>query len=163
VLDLARRISRTDFQTVVFGPKEGLKAIGSLAQNVHAIGHIPGRDLAMLFRNAHAFIAPSLYEGFGLPVLEAMSCGCAVIASSGGALPEIIGNGAQIFGAFDIAAMADAFAELMRHPDALERWRNSALERAADFSLERAAMETLRVYHHFAFGEQPEWNAAAAD
>lgn len=162
-LDLARQISGIDFSVVVFGPKEGLNKIGSLPSNVLAVGHIPAPDLAMLFRNAHAFIAPSLYEGFGLPVLEAMSCGCAVIASNRGALPEITGSGGQIFEPFDIAAIAHAVAQLLCDQDALERRRNSALQRAAHFSWERAARETLRVYHHVAFGEQPGRIAAAAD
>lgn len=160
---LARQISGTNFQIVIFGPQEGLKASGSAPDNLLALGHIPAPDLAVLFRNAHAFIAPSLYEGFGLPVLEAMSCGCPVIASDRGSLPEIVGSGGQVFGPFDIPAMAHAVAELLCRPDVLQRWRNSALQSARDFSWERAAQETLKVYHHVAFGEQPEQTAAAAD
>lgn len=162
-LDLARQISGIDFPIVVFGPEGGLKEIGDVPNNVRAIGHIPASDLAMLFRNAEVFVAPSLYEGFGLPVLEAMSCGCAVIVSNRGALPEIVGSGGQIFEPFDIAAMAHAVAELLSHRDVLQSWRDSALQRSADFSWERAAQETLRVYHHVAFGEQPGSIAAAAD
>jgi glycosyltransferase involved in cell wall biosynthesis len=163
VLGLARQISGMDFSIVVFGPEEGLKAIGTGPSNVLAVGHIPAPDLAMLFRNAEVFIAPSLYEGFGLPVLEAMSCGCAVIASNRGSLAEIAGSGGQIFPPFDIAAMAHAVAGLICRPDVLWAWRNSALQRAADFSWELTAKETLRVYHHVAFGEQRGSIPAAAD
>lgn len=162
-LDLVRRLSRTDFQVVVFGPEDGLRAIENVQNNVRALGPIPGSDLAILFRNAEVFIAPSLYEGFGLPVLEAMSCGCAVIASNAGALPEIVGRGGQAFAPLDITVMAHAVVDLLCRPDVLQRWRNSALRRAEDFSWERAAKETLRVYHHVAFGSQPEKMLVAAD
>jgi alpha-1,3-rhamnosyl/mannosyltransferase len=162
VLDLAYQLSGISFQTVVFGPEDGLKAIGNERKNVRATGHIPAPDLAMLFRNAQVFLAPSLYEGFGLPVLEAMSCGCAVVASSGGALPEIVGSGGQVFAPLDVTGMAHAVTELLSRTDVLQHWRSAALQRAADFCWERAADETLRVYHRVAFGEQPERVAAAA-
>jgi alpha-1,3-rhamnosyl/mannosyltransferase len=162
-LDIARKSSGRNFQTVVFGPENGLKALKSAPENLRRLGHIPARDLAILFRNAKLFIAPSFYEGFGLPVLEAMSCGCAVIASSGGALPEVVADGGQVFAPMDITGMAHAIAELLSHPDMLHRWRDSALQRAADFSWERAARETLGVYHRVAFGQAPERTAAAAD
>ncbi len=162
-LDLARQIREETFQIAVFGPEEGLNSIRTRPTNIHALGYIPVPDLAILFRHAHAFVTPSLYEGFGLPALEAMCCGCPVIASDQGALPEIVAYGGQVFAPGDIAGMARAVAELLCRRDMLERWRNSGLKRAADFSWERAARETLRVYHRVVFGEQPEMMLAAAD
>jgi glycosyltransferase involved in cell wall biosynthesis len=91
---------------------------------------------------------PSLYEGFGLPLLEAMSCGCPVIASDRGSLPEIAGVGAQCFEAFDVKGMANALCALLRSPEELQQKRSNALRRAADFSWDKAALETISVYHH---------------
>jgi glycosyltransferase involved in cell wall biosynthesis len=111
-------------------------------------GCTDAEDLAALFRHAHAFIMPSLYEGFGLPLVEAMSCGCAVITSNRGSLPEVAGAGAQCFDPLDIPAMANALVELLRSPGELERRKSNALNRAADFSWNKTALDTMRVYHH---------------
>jgi len=92
---------RREFQTVVYGPEDGINALGERDRwrglNVRCIGYVKASDLASLFRHAHFFIMPSLYEGFGLPILEAMSCGCPVLTSNGGSLAEIAGQGAQVF------------------------------------------------------------------
>jgi len=111
----------------------------------------------VLFRHAHAFVMPSLYEGFGLPLVEAMSCGCPVIASDRGSLPEVAGSGAQCFGAFDVQAMADAISKLLRSPEELQQKRSAALRRSADFSWDKAAQETISVYHHVnRFNQRPQ-------
>ena len=150
---LTQAQSNTDihFQTVVYGSSEGLKAVNhELLQrlNVRQVGHIATEDLAALFRHAHAFIMPSFYEGFGLPLVEAMSCSCPVITSNCGSLPEVAGTGAQCFDPADISGMADAIAELLRSSEELKRRKEGALKRAADFSWNKAALETIAVYHH---------------
>src|SRR5262249_57185984 len=89
-------------------------------------GYLQRSDLAMLFRNAEAFIMPSLYEGFGLPILEAMSCGCPVITSNAGSLLEVAGRGAQVFDPQDIASMAVAVAGLLHKPEAQRRGKGAA-------------------------------------
>jgi glycosyltransferase involved in cell wall biosynthesis len=148
---LAHRQSGIEFQTVVYGPPEGLRAARAhgAGQNVNIcrIGYVAAQELAALFRHAHAFVMPSFYEGFGLPLVEAMACGCAVITSDRGSLPEIAGTGAQCFDPGDVAGMADALVELLRSPDELERRKANALQRAADFSWEKAAQSTMAVYH----------------
>ncbi len=121
--------------------------LGRSLPNCVSAGYVPAAELGILFRNAHAFLMPSLYEGFGLPVLEAMSCGCAVITSTGGSLPEIAGNGAQLFAPMDINGMAQAIASLLLNPAELTRWRERARTRAADFSWSKAAEQTVSVYH----------------
>ena len=150
-LELARAQSGMDFQTVVYGPLEGLNALGAperwQALNLLRLGWVDAADLAVLFRHAHAFVMPSFYEGFGLPVLEAMSCGCAVITSQGGSLAEIAGQGAQIFDPLDISGMASSIANLLSNPEELNRWKTSALKRAADFSWDQAASQTISVYY----------------
>jgi glycosyltransferase involved in cell wall biosynthesis len=147
----ARSESGMEFQTVVYGPPEGLEAIGDreLLQklNVCHAGYVEAEELASLFRHAHAFVMPSLYEGFGLPLVEAMACGCPVITTNRGSLPEVAGNGAQCFGPADIGGMAAALGELLRDPQGLARRKADALKRAADFSWEKTAQATMTVYH----------------
>lgn len=149
-LSIVKHKHNLDFQTVVYGPIEGLEAACAgndfYELNIVRLGYVPARELGMLYRRAALFIMPSLYEGFGLPVLEAMSCGCPVITSNSGALGELAGNGARTFSPQDVKGMADAAASLLRNPDEGEKWRKRALNRAADFSWEKAAEETANVY-----------------
>lgn len=151
-LAIARRDAGMEFQTVIFGSAEALSVPGirdlAYSLNLMQTGYIERRELAALFRHARALVMPSLYEGFGLPLVEAMACGCPVITSDRGALPEIAGSGAQCFDAFNINAMAAALAALLRSPEELEQKRAAAVRRAADFSWDKAAQETIWVYHH---------------
>jgi glycosyltransferase involved in cell wall biosynthesis len=150
VLAMAHREAGVEFQVAMFGPLESAESTNideARTLNMTRLGYVDAPDLAALFRHAQAFIMPSLYEGFGLPLMEAMSCGCPVITSNRGSLPEIAGTGAQCFDAFDIQAMAAAVVSLLRSPNELERRRADALRRAADFSWDRAARETISVYH----------------
>jgi glycosyltransferase involved in cell wall biosynthesis len=150
-LTLVREQSGGGFQTVVVGPEEGLRVLGGKDKYKHldllTTGHVAARELGMIFRHAQFFIMPALYEGFGLLVLEAMACGCAVITSNAGSLAEIAGEGAQVFDALDANSMAQAAIELLRNPHVLEKWQRLALRRAADFSWARAAEETISIYH----------------
>ena len=151
-LAIAHRDAGLEFQGVIFGTAQALKvpAIRDLARNLNLIqtGYIERAELAALFRHAHALVMPSLYEGFGLPLVEAMACGCPVITSDRGSLPEIAGTGAQCFDPFNISAMAAAIVALLRSPDELQQKRVAAQKRAADFSWDKAAQQTIWVYHH---------------
>ncbi len=157
-IELSQNETNIRFQSVMYGPTNGAD------NNSHAhkidllnLGYLDAKDLAVLFRHAHAFVMPSLYEGFGLPLVEAMSCGCPVIASDRGSLPEIAGAGAQCFDAFDVQAMADAISKLLRSPEELQQKRSAALRRSADFSWDKAAQETISVYHHVnRFNKRPQ-------
>lgn len=149
-LTLAHQEAGAEFQVVMYGPPDTSEfLIGDEGHklDVNRVGYVNAPDLAALFRHAHGFIMPSLYEGFGLPLVEAMSCGCPVITSNRGSLPEIAGAGAQCFDAFDIQSMAAALVRLLRSPDELKQRKSDALRRAADFSWHKAAEETLSVYH----------------
>jgi hypothetical protein len=150
-LTLARKQSGREFQTVVYGPPEGLQALGGRDRYRHldlkTTGHVTAQELGMIFRHTQFFIMPALYEGFGLPVLEAMACGCAVITSNGGSLAEVAGEGAQVFHALDANSMAQAAIELLCNPEVLEKWQRLALRRSTDFSWHRAAQETISIYH----------------
>ena len=150
-LEIAQTESAASFQAVSYGPTNGLEPFVCTRApklNLQNLGYLDVKDLATLFRHAHAFVMPSLYEGFGLPLVEAMSCGCPVIASDCGSLTEIAGGGAQCFGAFNVSAMAGALLKLLRSPEELQQKRSAALTRAADFSWDKAAQETISVYHH---------------
>lgn len=150
-LEIAQKESNVRFETVMYGPQESSDPLSAdLARKLelHDVGYVDAKDLSALFRHAHAFVMPSLYEGFGLPLLEAMSCGCPVITSDRGPLPEIAGAGAQCFEPFDVKGMANALCALLRSPEELQQKRSNALRRAADFSWDKAALETISVYHH---------------
>jgi glycosyltransferase involved in cell wall biosynthesis len=116
------------------------------ADGVVATGYLDEAALARVLRQADALVFPSLYEGFGLPVLEAMAAGVPVICSNVTAMPEIAGDAAVYFDPRDVGAMASTIALVCRD-DALRRdLAARGLVRAAAFSWERAARETLAVY-----------------
>ena len=149
-LALGREISGIDFQTVVYGPEKGLNVLvkrsPTLGSNLRRVGYLPVDDLAALFRNAMLFITASQYEGFGLPIVEAMSCGCPVVTSNGGSLGEVAGDGAQVFDPMDTRSMAEAVARLLCKPEEHQHWRARGLARATNFSWRKAAEQTLAVY-----------------
>jgi glycosyltransferase involved in cell wall biosynthesis len=150
-LEIAQKEANITFQTVMYGSSQNSEPVSgdvSRILDLHDLGFVDSKDLAALFRHAHAFVMPSLYEGFGLPLVEAMACGCPVIASDRGSLPEVAGSGAQCFGAFDVQAIAKAILRLLRSPEELQQKKSDALRRAADFSWDKAAQETISVYHH---------------
>jgi glycosyltransferase involved in cell wall biosynthesis len=148
----AARAAGAEFQTVVYGPLEGLAGVRNttLWQRLDPrhTGYVEVAELGALFRHAHAFVMPSLYEGFGLPLVEAMSCGCPVLASNCGSLPEVADQGAQCFELRDVRSMTASLLALLRSPHELERRKADALKRSLDFSWDKAALETIRVYHH---------------
>jgi glycosyltransferase involved in cell wall biosynthesis len=149
-LEIASRMAGISFQVVICGPREGMDALSPGAWpslNLRVTGYVDAQDLAALFRHAHVFVTASLYEGFGLPLLEAMACGCAVVSSNAGSQAEVAGDGAQVFPPFDVAGMGEAVARLLRAPDELARWRKAALLRAADFCWEKTAAETMAIYY----------------
>jgi glycosyltransferase involved in cell wall biosynthesis len=110
-------------------------------------GYVPREDLPLFMNGAEMFVFPSLYEGFGLPVLEAMHCGTPVISSNRSSIPEIVGPAALLIDPEDPSALAEMIVYLIRHPDQREKMRALGLEQAARFTWEEAALKTLAVYH----------------
>jgi glycosyltransferase involved in cell wall biosynthesis len=94
-------------------------------------------------QRASALVFPSLYEGFGLPPLEAMACGCPVACSNAAALPEVVGDAARLFDPHDPPAIADAVRDVLATPD---EWTRRGLERAQAFSWDETARATDAVY-----------------
>ncbi len=126
-------------------PRRLVEELG-LEERVIFTGWVLEEDKPSLLTGATAFIFPSLYEGFGLPALEAMACGTPVIASDRSSLPEVVGEGGILVEPTDVEALADAM-ELLLIDDALRvELRRRALAQAARFSWRQTALETLVVY-----------------
>ena len=117
-----------------------------LEDNVVFLGEVAEADLPALYSRAGLFVFPSLYEGFGLPVLEAMACGTPVVCSSTSSLPEIVGEAALTFDPLDVEDMATRVEEALGNEALREEMREKGLRQAARFSWERTARETLEVY-----------------
>lgn len=126
----------------VFGLIEEL----SLAQRVRLLGHVAPEDVVTLYNAADLLVCPSLYEGFGLPVLEAMACGTPVVCSNTSSLPEVAGDAALLVEPRDVAAWAEAIGRALGDGSLRAEMRERGLRRAAAFSWEQAARETLEVY-----------------
>ena len=110
--------------------------------------HVALRALSPdLYQGARLLALPSLYEGFGLPVLEAMACGTPVVTSNVSSLPEIAGDAALLVDPADETALADAMWHILTNGALRNELRSKGLARAAEFSWKRAAKETLAVYH----------------
>ena len=103
-------------------------------------------ELQAAYRFAGMLVFPSLYEGFGLPALEAMACGCPVIVSNGGSLPEVVSDAGLIFPVGDAQALATHICKVAHSSDETRRLRECGLKRALDFSWDRCARETEKVY-----------------
>ena len=110
------------------------------------LGWVDADDLEGLYAVADGFVMPSLYEGFGLPVLEAMARGVPVACSDRSSLPEVAGHAALLFDPEDVAAIAAALDSLVNDEAAAERLRAAGPERARRFSWERTARSTLDAY-----------------
>lgn len=102
--------------------------------------------LATCFKEAAVFIYPSLYEGFGLPVLEAMGQGCPVVTSNRSSLPEIAGDAALLVDPQDPELLADAIEQVLTNPTRREEMIRKGREQAGRFSWEKNARETLEIY-----------------
>jgi glycosyltransferase involved in cell wall biosynthesis len=133
------RRERPDLRLVLTGGGE----FGALPDGVEARGHVPRAEVVSLMQRASALVFPSLYEGFGLPPLEAMACGCPVACSNVAALPEVVGDAARLFDPYDPESIADAVRDVLADP---QPWIERGLARAATFSWDETARGHDAVY-----------------
>ena len=117
-----------------------------VGDRVRHIGHVPQATVAPLLRSATGLVFPSLYEGFGVPPLEAMACGCPVAASDRSALPETVGDAALLFDPDSARSIADAMTRLMDDDPLRDRLRDAGLRRSAEFTWEVAARRHRAIY-----------------
>ena len=117
-----------------------------IAERVKFLGYVQEADLRVLYSAAKLFVYPSIYEGFGLPPLEAMACGAPVITSNTSALPEVVGDAALLVDPHNGEALYQAMERVLCDHDLRSRMRQQSLARATLFSWERTAEETLAVY-----------------
>lgn len=154
--DLIRQEHIPDLNLVLVGTtgwkyEEIFNQIGiqkDLQKRIIITGYLNDRDLAPLYSGASMFVYPSLYEGFGLPPLEAMQCGVPVITSNTSSLPEVVGKSGIMVAPSDTAGLSEAMLNLYRKPSLAAYYAEQSRARARLFSWERCADQTIRAYQH---------------
>ncbi len=117
----------------------------NIQNDVIIAGYVSDEDLPYLYNGAELFILPSLYEGFGMPILEAMACGVPVIASNTTSCPEVAGRAAVLVNPNDSQRLAEKMAEILGDSEMRDRLRGRGLERVKEFSWEKCGRETLDI------------------
>jgi glycosyltransferase involved in cell wall biosynthesis len=154
-LAVKARNGRQDLRLVIVGKKGWLfedffKRLAALGlddgQQVVFPGYVADEELPAVYAGAACFVFPSLYEGFGLPVLEAMASGAPVVCSNASSLPEVAGDAALTVNPADAGAFAGAVERVMADVDLRRDLRARGLQRAAQFTWERTARQTMEVY-----------------
>ena len=154
--------TRSSWQ-LVFGGSDwhGAEAIHAalksspFASDIRSLGFVDNADLPNLYRAADVFVYPSLFEGFGLPPVEAMACGCPVISSGCGSLAEVVGNAAAMVDPESISSIASVLTTLACEPATRDTFRTLGLAQARQFNWAKTAAATLAVYESAAAQAQP--------
>jgi len=135
------RITHPDLKLLIAGAP-GRQAPPSMSGAIQ-LGRVDDQELADLYSAASCLLFPSRYEGFGLPCLEAMACGCPVAAFRNSSIPEVVDGAGMLVEDGDGEALGDAAAAMIRDPD---RWRRAGLQQARKFSWDTTARETISAY-----------------
>jgi glycosyltransferase involved in cell wall biosynthesis len=122
-----------------------IRRLGLESEVVH-LGYVPGEDLPHLYTGAEAVVFPSLFEGFGIPVIEAMSFGTPVVTSRATSLPEVAGDAALLVDPYSTEEIAEAMRRVIAESGLRETLRQRGMERARQFTWRRTALETKRIY-----------------
>ena len=126
---------------------EDAVAEAAIAEQVVFLRDLPDEALPSLYSAAGLFVYPSLYEGFGLPPLEAMASGTPVISSNTSSLPEVVGEAGILLDPHDVEGLAEAILNVLRNPELQQEMREKGIERAKLFTWENTARLTLQAYH----------------
>lgn len=153
ILEILKKKMGLDIQLVIVGKRdprftqaeETAKEL-DLEGDVLFLGEVSDEDVVLLYNAAQIFLFPSLYEGFGLPPLEAMACGTPVISSNTSSLPEVLGDAAILINPRDIDEWAKKIRKVLTDEDLRKKLKQKGLGRVKQFSWEKAARDTLRVY-----------------
>jgi len=147
--------NRIPHQLVVVGEREGFRIrteLPTLPDDVQSsivfTGYINDDDMIALYSGAEVFVYASLYEGFGLPPLEAMACGAPVAVSRAASLPEVIGDAGVYFDPYSVSEIADAMLSLIDNSTKRREAVAASLKRAQEFQWERSAQQYLQAYNH---------------
>ncbi len=119
----------------------------NLSSDVIFTDFVPETDLPAYYSGAEVFVLPSLYEGFGFPVLEAMACGCPVITSNTSSLPEVVGEAGIMVDPHNTDSLAQAMRRVLTDSELSNNMIRKGLEQAKRFSWEKTAEQTLEVYN----------------
>lgn len=145
--------TKLDYQLVLIGPQEPLKSSFlkeitkyNLGSKIIFPGFVEDSELAVFYNNAALFVFPSLYEGFGLPPLEAMSAGVPVISSDLSSLPEAVGDAAILINPYNTEEMAEAMEKILTDNTLRQELIQKGKQRVSQFSWEKMAQQTLAVY-----------------
>lgn len=115
-------------------------------KNIMRLGFVDINDLVSIYNMATLFVMPSLYEGFGLPILEAMSCGCPVITTKEGSLKEVAGSAAYFVDGYNLEAIANGIKEVFNNKSLQDELRNKGFENIKKFSWEKTSAKTIEAY-----------------
>lgn len=135
----------------------------NLQGRIITTGYAPGAHISPLLRHAELFVLPSLYEGFGLPVLEAQQAGVAVACSTAGSLPEVAGDGAVFFDPYSVESISEALERCLSDVDLRTKLRQQGRENLKRFSWEKTAEKTLTVYERTISGISKDRTLISSD
>ena len=150
-MKILRERGQLSFQHLAVGAKgrkrarllNAMRSSGLTAEDVHFLGFVPDKDLPVLYSGSCALVFPSLYEGFGLPLVEAMACGVPVVASNTSSIPEVVGDAALLVPPTQPEAFAEAILRVRSDMDLRRRMIEKGLSRAASFRWDKAARQLL--------------------
>jgi glycosyltransferase involved in cell wall biosynthesis len=148
----SRRLVLVGSPTHPFGSYEESARRRSLTEQVHCPGRLSMHDLQLLYSSADLFVFPSLYEGFGMPVLEAMACGAPVVTSNSTALAEVAGDAAVLANPQDARALGEAMVRVLEDEPLRAALKVRGFARAKQFSWEQAATKTVALYRELCGG-----------
>ena len=145
---VGKALTREDFDKQNPWNQDLLKVKDFIKDNskIHVLGFVENNDLVGLYNAATVFVMPSLYEGFGLPVLEALSCGCPVVTSKAGSIPEVAGDAAYYVDAKNINSIANGIEDVYSNDGLMNRLSEKGFLQAKKFSWRKTAELTFKVY-----------------